>query len=382
MRENQFFKRMDRWLGVPLVALLGWLSRRAELFRVPPRRLGPGARVLAMKLSALGDTLLLLPSLKALKEQVGPEGRLEVLCTRVNLAALQGLPWVDAVHVYEPSHLLKRPWSVLALLWSLRRRRFHLGLDFEQWLRITPLLLLAAGARRRAGFDSPGQHRAGLFHAGAPQRKGEHESDAFAALALAAGCSVAPEDFAGFLARHGLYGAVPWSAQGKAVLLHPGCGGKGWQREWPEERWVRLAQDLSAAGWQVGLSGAGEREDAANARIAAASGGAARPLPATAGLPGLVAALLAQRLLISGNTGVMHLAAGLGLPLLALHGPTDPVKWGPRALPGRARVLEAGIDCSPCLFYGFDYGCPRRDCMESIPQDSVKNQALELLVEA
>jgi ADP-heptose:LPS heptosyltransferase len=84
---------------------------------------------------------------------------------------------------------------------------------------------------------------------------------------------------------------------------------------------------------------------------------------------------------VSGNTGVMHLAAGLGLPLLALHGPTDPVKWGPRALPGRARVLEAGIACSPCLFYGFDYGCPRRDCMEAIPQERVTTQVLELLAE-
>ncbi|HXB97916.1 MAG TPA: glycosyltransferase family 9 protein [bacterium] len=380
MRESLFFKRLDRWLGIPLVALLGWLGRRAELFRVPPRRLGPGARVLAVKLSALGDTLLLLPSLKALREQLGDGGRLELLCTRVNAAALAGVPWVDELHVFEPGDLWRRPWAVLALLRALRRKRFDLGLDYEQWLRVTPLLLLAAGPRRRAGFDSPGQHRAGLFHASAPQRKGEHESDAFAALTAAAGGKVAVEDYAGFLARHGLYGARAWTPQGRGVLLHPGCGGRGWQREWPEERWIRLAQDLAAAGWEVGLSGAGEREEAANARIAAAS--PARPVPPAEGLEALVRSLLSRRLLISGNTGVMHLAAGLGVPLLALHGPTDPVKWGPRALPGRARVLEAGIACSPCLFYGFDYGCPRRDCMEAIPQDRVKTQALELLAEA
>jgi ADP-heptose:LPS heptosyltransferase len=382
VRESLFFKRLDRWLGVPLVATLGWLGRRAELFRLPPRRLGPGSRVLAVKLSALGDTLLLLPCLKALRDHVGPGGRVEVLCTRVNEAALRGLPWLDAVHVYEPGDLLKRPWRVLGLLMDLRRRRFDLGLDYEQWLRITPLLLLAAGTRRRAGFDSPGQHRAGLFHAWAPQRRGEHESDAFAALTAAAGCQAGVEGYAGFLARHGLYGASAWSPQGRSVLLHPGCGGRGWQREWPEERWVALAQALAAAGWEVGLSGAGDREDAANARIAAASAGAARTLPPSDGLEALARALLAQRLLVSGNTGVMHLAAGLGVPLLALHGPTDPVKWGPRALPGRARVLEAGIACSPCLFYGFDYGCPRRDCMEAIPQDRVRTLALELLAEA
>jgi heptosyltransferase-3 len=380
MRESLFFKRLDRWVGVPLVALLGWLGRRAELFRVPPRRLGPGARVLAVKLSGLGDTLLLLPCLKALREQLGADGRLEVLCTRVNVAALRGVPWVDAVHLYEPADLLRRPWRVAAQLWSLRKAGFDLGLDYEQWLRITPLLLLAAGVRRRAGFDSPGQHRAGLFHAGVPMRKGEHEADAFAGLTAAVGCKVPVEAYAGFLARHQVYGARAWAPSGNGVLLHPGCGGRGWQREWPEERWISLAQGLAQAGWSVGLSGAGAREDQANARIAAAS--PARSVPPSEGLDGLVRTLLAQRLLISGNTGVMHLAAGLGVPLLALHGPTDPVKWGPRALEGRARVLEAGIPCSPCLFYGFDYGCPRRDCMEAIPRDRVQTQALELLAEA
>lgn len=382
MRENRWFKVLDRRVGVPLVAVLGWLLRRLELLRLPPRPLGPGGRVLVVKLSGLGDSLLLLPCLAALRADLGPQGRLEVLCTSVNAAAFQGLPWVDAVHLFEPGALFSRPWRPLAQLAGLRRRRFQVGLDYEQWLRTSPLLLLAAGARRRIGFDSPGQRRAGLFHAGVAMRKGEHEADNFAALTAAAGCKTPAAPYGGFVLAQGLYGTGGDAAPLHAVLLHPGCGGRGWQREWPEERWAALARGLAAAGWQVHLSGAGRREADANARISGLSGGAAQPLPFSPGLDGLSAALRSHRLLISGNTGVMHLAAGLGVPLLALHGPTDPVKWGPRALPGRARVLAAGIPCSPCLFYGFDYGCPLRTCMEAIPPERAQAAALELLAEA
>jgi ADP-heptose:LPS heptosyltransferase len=378
LREKQLFKAVDRYVGIPLVAVLGWLWRLGELLRVPARPLGPGSRVLVVKLSALGDTLLLLPCLEALRAQVGPQGRLEFLCSGVNAAALEGLPWVDQVHRFEPG----RPWALLGLLAGLRRKRFHLGLDYDQWLRVTPLLLLAAGTRRRAGFDSPGQHRRGLYNAWAPQRRGEHECDAFNALTRAAGCNVEPAPYGGFIAARGLYGASAMMARGGGVLIHAGCGGKGWQREWPEERWAALAQALQARGLTVRLSGSGPREAAQNGRIIALSGGAAQAAPQTPGLAGLCALLQSQALLISGNTGVMHLAAGLGVPLLALHGPTDPVKWGPRALPGRAAVLAAAIPCSPCLFYGFDYACPRRDCMESLTLAAAESAALSLLAAA
>ena len=73
-----------------------------------------------------------------------------------------------------------------------------------------------------------------------------------------------------------------------------------------------------------------------NHRIAPLSGGRGQALgPGRLACTDLAQVLGQSRLLVSGNTGVMHLAAGLGVPLLALHGPTDPVKWGPLGL-GRA----------------------------------------------
>lgn len=373
MRETRLFKLLDRLVGIPLVFAGGLWSRSFGVFVGGQPDIGPGQKVLVLKLSALGDTLLLLPCLKALKQAVGPDGRVEFLCTSVNQAALEGVPWVDAVHLLAPSDLLLRPRKAWQLVRGLRAKRFNLALDMDQWLRITPLLSLACATQRRAGFRTSGEHRHYLFHASLRQSSESHESKQFAALLKKAGCQVAVEDYAGFLGRHQLFGAKPWKkSASKQVVMHPGCGGRGWQREWPEERWAALAQALTTDGLKVRLSGAGAREAAMNDRIRALSAGDATPLSTGHRLGDLVQELLNSRLLVSGNTGIMHLAAGLGVPLLALHGPTDPVKWGPQALPGKGTVLRANLACSPCLKLGFEYGCKERPCMESIPLNQVQ----------
>lgn len=380
MRESGLFKRIDRFVGVPLVFLGGLWSRFFGVFIGGQPELGPGQRVLVLKLSAMGDTLLMLPCLKALRQAVGPEGRIDFLCTSVNRSALEGVPWIDQIHVLTPGDLLRRPRKAWAFIRQLRATRFHLALDMDQWLRITPLLALACATQRRAGFRTSGQHRHYLYHASLRQVADQHESKQFAALLKKAGCSVPVEDYAGFLSREGLFGARPWKRHPKgAVILHAGAGGKGWQREWPEEHWAGLAQALASGGSTVLLSGAGSRETAMNKRIVEKSGGAARILDGGGKLADLAAALLGSRLLVSGNTGVMHLAAGLGVPLAALHGPTDPVKWGPQALPGRAAVIRANLGCSPCLMLGFEYGCADRPCMESIPLGQVQRACANAL---
>ena len=69
-----------------------------------------------------------------------------------------------------------------------------------------------------------------------------------------------------------------------------------------------------------------------------------------------LAGLFAQAdLVITGNCGPMHLAAAAGTPVIALHGPTNSVQWGPWT--DEATCLTAGVPCSPCLNLGFEYAC-------------------------
>lgn len=388
MRDRRLFKWLDRGVGIPLVAGLGFFSRRGARWRPAPRPLGPGGRVLVIKFSALGDTLLLLPILKALRQQVGPQGRVDMVATPVNAGVLQGLAWVDTVHVLKPGQLLTRPWRGLSLIRDLRTGAYDWALDMDQWLRASALLAFASGAAARAGFRTPGQHKDALFTASAPNHRQSHEFEQFKAVAALAGLDPASvEPYAGFLLKAGFLGAAP-APRGRPplVLLHPGTGGAhGWQREWPVERFAALGRRLRArpGGARLGLSGAGPYERGLCDAINAALDTPAEEACVDTGLRSLVGALCRADLLVCGNTGVMHLAAGLGTPLLALHGPNPALKWGPLAdapgSAGRTKVLEAQLPCSPCLTLGFEFGCPARPCMESIMVEDAAADALDLL---
>ena len=365
MRSKALFKKLDRLIGVPLAWLLGLFVRP----RGAPQ-LKPGMRVLVVKFSAMGDTLLLLPLLKALREAVGSEGHLEMIGTPVNQAVMKQAPWLDRCEVVEPG----KPWQLFGLLGRLRQRRFDVAIDFDQWLRISALLSFGSGATLRFGFEAPGQAKHFLFHGSLPNRKDVHEFSQFCELAALAGLAGSVEPYAGFLKREGFLGAreLP-HALPKLVVLHPGTGGKqGWQREWPVEYFSELSQWLRREmKVRVAVSGAGDYEGALCAQIPSDEACVDN------GLRSLVDTLCRADLLICGNTGVMHLAAGLGTPVLALHGPNPHLKWGP--LGEKARVLLAHVACSPCLSLGFEFGCPLRPCMESISVDETRSAAAEML---
>jgi ADP-heptose:LPS heptosyltransferase len=123
-----------------------------------------------------------------------------------------------------------------------------------------------------------------------------------------------------------------------AVVLH--LGGSHADRRWPVRQWVRLAQALQGEGCAVVLSG-GTQDAAAGALVAERAG-----VPDSAVLTGRlglldVAALVARaRLVVSGDTGVAHLATAYAAPSVTIFGPESVRRWGPPAAP-RHRVLRA-----------------------------------------
>jgi heptosyltransferase III len=400
MRGNGPFKLVDRWVGVPLVWTLGLVSKLGPGPSDGP--LGEGDSLLVVKLSALGDSLLLLPLLKALKDRVGKRGRIVAVVTAINEAAFQDCPWIDQLIVVDFGTLAKKPFLIRGLMNRLRRERARMALDFDQWLRISPLLCFLSGAPLRFGFKTRGQHRHFLYQRSAPNGRGKHESQQFAEVASLAGLDPAAiEGYPGFLKRERLFALAPAPRAEKnerpLVHFHPGCGVHGWQRAWPVDHYVRLAQKLHhELKASIRLTGMGEYEENLARQIQQRSGVDMENLCGPLGLARLADLVDEADLVVCGNMGIMHLAVGLGKPLVALHGPTDPVKWGPGparsfalvernpAAPfgedwaeiqgdkdSKVRVLRSDLPCSPCLTLGFEYGCPGRPCMESIEADVV-----------
>jgi heptosyltransferase-1 len=145
---------------------------------------------------------------------------------------------------------------------------------------------------------------------------------------------------------------------------------------WPLASWVELAKLLAAQGLRLAITGS--KEDRQVGRFIAKRAGLGAGLADLAGRTGLkdLAALLSlARAVVSTDTGVMHLAAALGAPVVALFGPTAPWRTGPFG-PGH-RVLTAGVECSPC----FERFCAEARCMEQITPQQAAEAALALVAE-
>jgi heptosyltransferase-1 len=396
MRGNSLFKKIDRWIGIPLVLFLGsFVQLRHFFLPSTTKTLQLGDRVLVVKLSALGDTLILLPIFKALKEKIGSQGRLMMIATSVNQAALDGFPYVDEVLLLDFGRMARNPSVLLNFLKRLWSFRAQIALDFDQWLRISPLLCFFSGSPRRHGFKTNRQHRHFLYHQTILNGKEEHEFEQFTHIADLAGVQRGDiQNFNGFLERENLFRDSSFAFSGnekKLVHIHPGCGSYGWQRAWPPEYYVQLIQKLiGKADVAFRITGMGDYEKNLVQKIIQESGLEIDDRSGRLEITQLASLLREADLILCGNTGIMHLASGLGRPLVVMNGPANPVKWGPLLAglnssgqkengSGEVRLLASPIHCSPCTTLGFEYGCRFRPCMESIPVDKVMRECLSLL---
>ena len=130
------------------------------------------------------------------------------------------------------------------------------------------------------------------------------------------------------------------------VTVHPGAS---WRpRAWLPERFAAIADWIEAHydARVVYVGSAGERD--VEAAVRSRTRGSAVPMFGTLSIPELAALLQRSRLLIGNDSGIAHLAAACGTPVVALFGPQDPRRFRPWAEPGRAVALHHPVPCFPC----------------------------------
>jgi heptosyltransferase-2 len=161
-------------------------------------------------------------------------------------------------------------------------------------------------------------------------------------------------------------------APGTYVVLAPGAE-YGPAKQWPVEHYAAVTAALHGAGVPVVVAGLRKDRALGQAMLAAAPSG--HNLCGETDLPGLTALLAGARLLISNDSGAMHLGAALGLPQLALFGSTNPAWTAP--LNPRAEVFYRGEACSPCYARECPLGHLR--CLRELRPEPVAQRALALL---
>jgi ADP-heptose:LPS heptosyltransferase len=356
-RGNYLYHLIDRYAGIPLVMMGGLCRPKGSSV---PRVLN---KIGILKTACIGDTILLDAISKDLRN-TWPQAKQMLFAGRDNCHLGHMLDEIDDVVVL-PMH---RPWVAAKKIYAAGR--FDLWLDFSPWARIDALLTLMARAACKIGFSTPGQHRHYGYDFPVMHRRDVHEVENYRNLAGVAGIS--PQALPA-IRKGPRPGVSPDLAPERPyIVLHmfPG-GSRAHMKEWPRENWLKLAHFLLSEGRTVVFTGGPGDLSRAQALVECLSNknqvyNLAGRL-ALSQLPGLLAD---SHLVISVNTGVMHMAAAVGARLIALHGPTSPQRWGP--LSQNAVVIKPqNMPCSPCLHLGFEYKCNSNYCMLNIPVQAV-----------
>lgn len=174
---------------------------------------------------------------------------------------------------------------------------------------------------------------------------------------------------------------LPAPAGAAYVVVNPGFSGiqrPGYRshRGWPQAHWQKLIELLTASGSLSVLINGTSDEQQYFASLLKAHG--VYSLFGSS-LPALAAALSNARVLITVDTGTMHLAMALATPVLALFGPTNPVLTGPYSKKVPHNVLVSGVDCQPCVKTPLQKKCSFNRCMSELAPGQVFDACQELL---
>lgn len=344
--------------------------------RTPPRV--PASphplRILLARPDHLGDVLLTLPAVDALRRIV-PGARIDYLVAPAAAAVPAHCPTIDETLTvpFPPPTAPPDPpgWAgIVAREAAALRGRYDLALlprlD-DPW---GGALVAAAGIPARIGYAHP-RTRPYLTEA-LPIPEGRHVAllarDLVAVASARLGAPVSPEragderrfppavfvptveeeaEVAALLATLAGSGepSDPALRQGP-IVLHPGSG---WPlKNWPARDWGALAIALARRYGVVPLVTGGMAEGALVDAVVRTSDGHARGLAGRLSLGGLAALYARARLVIATDGGPLHLAAAMSAPVIGLYGPADPVEFGPWRPPDQQRIVRVQLPCSPC----------------------------------
>ena len=337
-----------------------------------------GARkILIRSANWVGDAVMSLPAIASARLSF-PGAEISILAKPWVGELFQGSSEIDRLILYRSPGIHDGIRGRLKLAGELRAGRFDLVLHLPNSFD-SALVSFLAGIPRRAGYKTDG--RGMLLTHGVPvdrPTKNRHQVEYYLYLMEELGfrpSGRAPllqisrqqrEDSQRILESCGLKNEDP------LVGVAPGAK-YGSAKEWFPERYGEVAARISGeTGSRVLVLGsAGDRPAAS--RILQEAGTAAIDLTGKTSLGQAMALIARCRLFITNDSGLMHVASALAVPLVALFGSTDPARTGP--LSDKSRVIRKPIPCGPCL----KPECPKeRECMSLISADEVFEAVKEM----
>lgn len=238
------------------------------------------------------------------------------------------MPLVDRVHFAETRSWSKRPLSfrtlqsILDLRAELRAEHYDIAIDLQGSIR-SAILAKLSGAKQILGPAAPREKQAAWLYRTKVATHSEHVIPQACEIAGALGIPLAPATVSLPLDKD----AEIWAASlpcENSIFLAPSAG---WgAKQWPADRYGELARRLAANGYSVLVNAVHPQDPLAKAVVRASDGIAT---PVVASIAQLIALTRRMKLVVAGDTGPLHMAAALQVPVVAIFGPTDPARNGP-----------------------------------------------------
>jgi ADP-heptose:LPS heptosyltransferase len=378
--------RRERALGATADRVIAGAAAIARPFR--GRRPAPSPkRILILRLERIGDLLMTLPAIADVRA-LAPDAEIDLVVGSWNADLARALDPVmrvlslDAAWLAREGHGLSLP-SLIRAARHWRDVPYDLGLNFEPDVR-SNVLLAASGAWWIAGYRSGGG--GALLDVALDYDRAAHTSDNARRLvstvfgrtppAQAAPALIVPSE------AHDNASRLLAGARGPLIGVHV-SGGRA-IKQWPPERFADVAHRLiETLGATIVLTGSSSDRGLVDQVTQALP--AERVIDVARHLDLLTVAAILERLdlLVTGDTGPMHLAVAVNTPVVAVFGPSDPARYAPRG--PYDRVVRVDLPCSPCNRIRLP---PARcvghtpDCLASIRADSVFAAALSVLEES
>ncbi len=331
-------------------------------------------RILIVKPSSLGDIVHSLPFLNSL-HSCFPDATIDWVIARGLEGLLEGHPMINRLVVINKdewrriSRTAETMKELMGLRRALRDGRYDLVIDLQGLLR-SGLMTKATGAPIRVGFSEAREGSRFFYTQTVRGGRDVHAVDRYLKIAAALGCSATDVIFP-----MPVPARIPKQIRDirseitDYIVIVPGAR---WETKiWPAERFGELARLIPLRSIVIG-SGADRRRAE---EIVIRSGGKALSLAGKTTLPELVELMRTSRCVVTNDSGPMHIAAALDVPVVAIFGPTSPVRTGPYGQ--RHAILKSERDCAPC----YKRRCDDVRCMLDITVAMVLENTKGLLVE-
>ncbi len=333
--------------------------------------------ILIVRTDRIGDVILTLPMIAATRSNV-PSARISMLLRSYTKSVAEGQTELTSILLYDRNGVAKSFWTMLG---ELRAEHFDVAFVVFPRFRIA-LLMMLAGIKVRVGsgyrwYSFLFTNRVFEHRKTAEKHESQYNLSLLRAVGFDIPDHVSPRvvvDARNRASASRIRGEVGIRKKERLVVLHPGSGGSA--RNWSPENFSRLAARLRAKRIRVVVTGS-EEERMLVQHVVERAGADVIPLAGMMTLGELGAFIQAADLFVANSTGPLHLAAGVGTPVIGFYPPilvASPQRWGP--LTGRKEIFVPDRNRCPLCKGG---ECESNVCMDQIEFSRVFDAAMKLL---